>query len=176
MRKTKLALLAGISGLALQLAAPTVFAADLPQKAPPVLTKAPPKQPSGVWTWWAEGGASDVGGDPNVAGFTSPPFDIMPKRWGWQAAAGVDYRFAASPYHWSADFRYTGNASNSLAGRETAIFSPGTGAGAGPVTGANAATRKEHNWEADFMVGRDLEIGSPAQVKFGLRVADIWGQ
>lgn len=26
------------------------------------------------------------------------------------------------------------------------------------------------------MVGRDLQIGGPAQVKFGLRVADIWGQ
>ena len=26
------------------------------------------------------------------------------------------------------------------------------------------------------MVGRDLEIGSPAQLKVGLRVADIWGQ
>jgi len=170
MRKTKLALLAGISGLALQLAAPTVFAADLPQKAPPVLTKAPPKQPSGVWTWWAEGGASDVGGDPFVAGFTTPPFDIMPKRWGWQGAAGVDYRFAASPYHWSADFRYMDNGSSSHGGPETAIFTPGA------VVGTNAATRKEHNWEADFMVGRDLEIGSPAQVKFGLRVADIWGQ
>lgn len=99
----------------------------------------------------------------------------MPKRWGWQGAVGVDYRFAASPWHRSADFRYMENGSNSGSSRETAIFS-GIISPAGPVTGSNAATRKEDNWETDFMVGRDLEIGSPAQLKFGLRVADIWGQ
>ena len=100
----------------------------------------------------------------------------MPKRWGWQGAVGVDYRFAASPWHLSADFRYMENGSNSGGSVETAIFSPGLGAGPGPVPGTNSATRKENNWEADFMVGRDLEIGSPAQLKVGLRVADIWGQ
>jgi len=177
MHATKIALLAGISVLALQLAAPAALAADMPVKAP-LLTKAPPAPPRGVWTWWAEGGWSDVGGDPLVAGFNSPAFDIMPKRWGLQGAVGVDYRFALSPWHLSADFRYMTNGTNSAGGPETAIFvpGPGGGGGAGAVTGTNTATRKEHNWEADFMVGRDLDIGNPAQLKVGLRVADIWGQ
>lgn len=175
MRATKIALLASISGLALQVASPAAFAADLAAKAP-ILKKAPPAPPQGVWTWWVEGGASGIAGDPFIAGFNNPPFDLMPKRWGWQGAVGVDYRFAASPWHWSADFRYMENGSNSGSSVETAIFSPGLGAGPGPVPGANSATRKENNWEADFMVGRDLEIGSPAQLKVGLRVADIWGQ
>lgn len=172
MQATKIVLLTGISGLALQLAAPAALAADLPRKAP-LLTKAPPAPPRGVWTWWAEGGWSNVGGDPFVAGFNNPPFDLMPKRWGGQGAVGVDYRFASSPYHLSADFRYMANGSNSGGGLEIAIFTP---FGAHPVTGTNAATRKENNWEADFMVGRDLDIGNPAQLKVGLRVADIWGQ
>ena len=47
----------------------------------------------------------------------------------------------------------------------------------GAAVGTNTATRREHNWEADFMVGRDLGIGSrQPKRKFGLRVADIWGQ
>lgn len=173
MRASKIALLASISGLALQIAAPAALAADLPKKAP-VLTKAPPAPPPPVWTWWAEGGGSALGGDPFVAGFNNPPFDLTAKRWGWQGAAGVDYRLPASPWHWSADFRYMENGSNSGGGPEIATFA-GTPS-PGPITGTNAATRKENNWEADFMVGRDLEIGSPAQLKFGLRVADIWGQ
>jgi hypothetical protein len=94
MRASRTALLAGISGLALQFAAPAALAADMPIKAP-LLTKAPPAPPRGVWTWWAECGWSNVGGDPLVAGFNSPAFDIMPKRWGWQGAAAL---IIALPY------------------------------------------------------------------------------
>lgn len=171
MRATKIALLAGISGLALQLAAPDAFAADMAMKAPPAAPA-----PAGVWTWWVEGGAAGMGGDPYIFGFTTPAFDLLPKRWGGQGAIGVDYRFAASPWHLSADFRYMQFGSNSGGGPETAIFSPGPFPGPAAIVGNNSASRKEHNWEADFMVGRDLGIGSPAQLKVGLRVADIWGQ
>ncbi len=109
-------------------------------------------------------------GDPFIAGFNNPPFDLNAKRWGWQGAIGVDYKFASSPWHLSADFRYMTNGTNNGASTETAIFSPAV-----VVVGSNAATRKEHNWEADFMVGHDLGIGN-AQLKVGVRVADIWGQ
>jgi len=174
MRATKIALLAGISGLALQLAAPAAVAADLPKKAP-LLTKAPPAPPPtpAVWTWWAEGGGSAMSGDPFVPGLNNPPFDITAKRWGWQGAAGFDYKFASSLWHVSGDFRYMENPSNSAGSNQTATFGAFA---ATPVVATNSATRKEHNWEADFMVGRDLEIGNPTQVKVGLRVADIWGQ
>ena len=169
MRKTKLILLAGISGLALQLSAPAAFAADMAIKARPL-----PQAPSGTWTWWIEGGGVDLSGDPFVPGFNAPPFDIRADQWGWQGAGGVDYRFAGSDWHVSADFRFMGNGSNAATSAEVASFAPGPVLNA--VTGANSANRKESAWEADFMVGRDLQIGNPAQVKFGLRVADIWGQ
>ncbi|MGB7020895.1 MAG: Lpg1974 family pore-forming outer membrane protein [Xanthobacteraceae bacterium] len=162
-------MLAGISSLALYAAIPSAFAADMALK-----TKAPPPPPPptpAVTTWWFEGGASNMSGDPFVLGFNNPPFDVDAKRWGWQGAIGVDYKFASSPWHVSADFRYMGNGSQSAGGPETAIFTRG-----GAAVGTNTASRSEHNWEADFMVGRDLGIGSPAQAKFGLRVADIWGQ
>jgi len=167
MRATKITLLAGISSLALYAAIPSAFAADMALK-----TKAPPPPPPtpAVTTWWLEGGGSYLSGDPFVPGFNNPPFDISAKRWGWQSAIGVDYKFASSPWHVSADFRYMGNGSNSGGGPETAIFVAGT------TTGNNAANRNEDSWEADFMVGRDLNIGNPTQLKFGLRVADIWGQ
>jgi hypothetical protein len=61
VRATKIVLLAGISGLALHIAAPQAFAADMAMKAPAVAV--PPPSP-GVWTWYLEGGASDTGGDP----------------------------------------------------------------------------------------------------------------
>jgi hypothetical protein len=41
------------------------------------------------------------------------------------------------------------------------------------VAGTNTATRKEYNWAADFMVGRDIGIGTDAQIDFGVRVAEI---
>ncbi len=55
MRTTKIALLAGISSLALHAAMPAVFAADMAVKAPPI-----PQPPSGTWTWWAEGGGVNL--------------------------------------------------------------------------------------------------------------------
>jgi hypothetical protein len=167
MRTTKMALLAGISGLALQLAAPGAFAADMALKS-----KAPPLPTPAVWTWWIEGGGSYLSGDPFVPAFNSPPFDINAKRWGGQGAIGFDYKFASSLWHVSADFRYMENGTNTAGGPETGIFVATPAA----VVGTNTANRKEHNWEADFMVGRDLQIGNPTQLKFGLRVADIWGQ
>ena len=66
-----------------------------------------------------------MSGDPFVLGFNNPPFDVDAKRWGWQGAIGVDYKFASSPWHVSADFRYMGNGSQSAGGPETAIFTRG---------------------------------------------------
>src|SRR5581483_6691675 len=45
-----------------------------------------------------------------------------------------------------------------------------------PLNGNNSASSKESNWVADFMVGRDIGVGSgSAQIKGGLRVAEIRG-
>lgn len=167
MRKSKTLLLAGISAAALQLAASQVFAADVAVKAPPP----PPAPTPPLWTWWVEGGgASLTGGDPFIPSFT-PPFEVMPRRWGFQGAAGADYRMAASPWHLSADFRYMSNGTGQASSLQTATF-----VGPGAAIGPNSGNRKEHSWEADFMVGRDVGIGSTAQIKGGLRIADLWGQ
>jgi hypothetical protein len=103
------------------------YAADLP-----VAYKAPPPVEPGRFTVWVEGGAIWTGGDQvfdnfslndfTTVGFngrtgTIPGiFDLNPKI-GWEAATGFDYKFAASPWHVSGQFRYGqgGNTSGSAA-------------------------------------------------------------
>ncbi|WP_445486937.1 hypothetical protein [Rhodopseudomonas sp. RCAM05734] len=92
------------------------FAADLP-----LAYKARPVESAGQFRVWGEGGAIWSGGDRLasdyslldfsglgvITGGVSVPgsFDLTPKL-GWEAAAGFDYRFAASPWHVSGQFRY----------------------------------------------------------------------
>ena len=155
---------ASLSALALCASALAVLAADIVY--PTKVRKFPD-----IWTSWIEGGLSRVSGDPHIAGFTNPPFDLMPKPWGWQGAIGIDYRRGGTPWHLSAQFRYSVNDSNSGTSSQTATFDPG-----GTETATNKAYRRERNWAADVMVGYDLALMHLAQVKFGIRVAEIWGQ
>lgn len=150
------------------------YAADLPFS-----TKAPVQTSPRQFRLWAEGGAIWSGGDRVLSdyGLLAPvtltanaagTFDLLPKV-GWQAAAGFDYRFAASPWHVSGQIRYgeakaTGSASIS----ETATV-PGIGSG----TGSDTVTRtnKETHWLADAAIGRDIAGDGPdsLQFKFGIR-------
>jgi hypothetical protein len=90
----------------------------------------------------------------------------------------VDYRL--DPFwHVSADFRYgqnnkRGSNSNPLAKFiGTTTPSPLTT----NVRGINSANRDEFNWNADFMVGRDIGLGGgQSQFKFGVRIAEIRGK
>ncbi len=148
-------------------------AADLP---PPGMTyKAPAAAaPPDTWTWWVEGGAQGVfGPDPSVPNLT-PAFTTPPSRWGWDAAGGFDYRFAG-PWHILGDFRYGQNRSRASSSNPLRAFLPTTSAATVIVAGTNTATHKEYNWDADFMVGRDIGIGTDAQIDFGVRVAEIHG-
>ncbi len=148
-----------------------VLAADLPArpvyKALPVVAVSP-------WTVWLEGGAQSVsGGDTSIAGLT-PPFAAAKQNWGWDGAAAVDYRFDPN-WHGSAAFRYGANGSRTTTSTQSPVIgiAPTTGVVASP----NSATRKETNWVADFMVGREMGIGGgPSQLKVGLRVAQINGK
>ncbi len=176
---SKAVLLCGVSALAITAALPiTAQAADLVPKAH--YQAPPPPQPVSPWTVWLEGGAQGVsGGDSSIPGLT-PAFTPGKKTWGWSAAGGVDYRL--DPFwHVSADFRYGQNKSRttnsiqhgSVCISAAAVASTCSSTG---VAGPNSATRKESNWVADFMVGRDVGLGGgPSQVKFGLRVAQIRG-
>jgi opacity protein-like surface antigen len=177
----KASLLAGVSSLALIVAGPgTATAAELPPR-PALISKAPPAIQN-KWTWWVEGGAGHLGGDPGLAGLNNPPFDVTAKSWGWEAAAGFDYRFD-SVWHLSGQFRYGRNKAGSRSNNPIAVFNVfGTTPTTAffPVTrqGSNAAEREESHWLADFMVGRDLGLGGglPSTVRFGVRVAQIRGK
>lgn len=167
---------------------PAVFdamAADLP-----LAYKARAADSRGNLQLWGEGGAIWSGGDPilqsgivapisGLPGFPSAPyaFDLTPKL-GWEAAGGFDYRFAASPWHVSAQFRYgEGRAKDQASAGGT--FDPvllgllGVRSGSGSET--TATGYRETHWLADLAVGRDV-IGTgrdALQVKGGLRVADF---
>jgi hypothetical protein len=193
------------------------YAADLP-----VAYKAPPPVEPGRFTVWVEGGAIWSGGDSfadagtlpdfTAVGFTgytggnvgSIPylFDLNPKV-GWTAATGFDYKFAASPWHVSGQFRYgeSGSASGSASSSGTldpAILGllnaeyyigcyspiagsafPGSFAGNTAACGGSASVSesyKETHWLADLALGYDI-VGGPSyvQVKGGLRIAEFVG-
>jgi hypothetical protein len=138
--------------------------------APPL-----PVAPS-QWTWWIEGGAQGLaGGDPFVP-LLSPPFAAKAAVWGWDVAGGFDYRFAAI-WHASFDFRYGANGPRHSSSIQGACATVPTPTCFTPLSGVNSATRKESNWVADFMIGRDVGLGSgTSQIEGGLRIAEIRGK
>ena len=170
-RDIRTSLLVGVSFVALTVAMPDLGqAADLPTKAPiyhPGLAPAPPV------TWWIEGGLEWTGGgeigafDPGL-GIGSGPFvgGIKPRS-GFSIAGGFDYRFAGTPWHVSADVRYGKSRSRSQS------FSASYYSGPFFASTTGSATHKEDHWVADFMVGRDIGLGTQSQIKLGVRVADL---
>lgn len=173
LRKTGAFLLSGVSALAISVAlAHTAQAADIPPKA---YYKAPPPVPVNPWTFWIEGGAQGVaGGDSSITGLT-PAFTPGKRTWGWSGAAAIDYRI--DPFwHVSFCFRYGQNRSRTTNSNQVGFAGFSTTPFSGGVSGPNSATRTESNWVADFMVGRELGLGTGTSlVKFGLRVAQITG-
>lgn len=168
MRLSRAIGLSGVSALAIIAAQPVIAqAADLPVKAPVLPAVQPPVNP---WTVWAEGGLQGIaGGDPGIAGLT-PPFAPAKKTWGWDVAGAIDYRFNGV-WHASADFRYGENKKRTSTG-----IQQGTSTTAFIFVGGSTATRKESNWVADFMIGRDFGLGTgDTQLKAGVRVARIEG-
>jgi opacity protein-like surface antigen len=155
----RIALLAGVSVVALAAAAPSAGAADLNK---PTLTKAPPlgPAPKDTWTWWIEGGAFNTGGG-NFGQFPS----IKPN-WGGEGAVGFDWQPFA-PMHVVGQFRY-GQASKSGPTSSTFI--------SGPTTIFNTGTQnlKEDHWLIDFGIGRDFGLGNThAMWTLGVRVVDL---
>ncbi len=168
MQRSRTIWLSGVSVAAILVAQPvTVLAGDLAEKARAQATVAPPVSP---WTVWVEGGLQGIAGDdPYVAGLT-PPFAPKKQTWGWNAAAAIDYRFAGV-WHASAAFRYGANGK-----RTSNSIQQGTSTTTFVFVGGNAADRRESNWVADFMIGRDFGLGTgDAQLKAGVRVAQIRG-
>jgi hypothetical protein len=169
------------------------FAADFPTayKAPVV---AQPRQ----FTFWGEGGAIWSGGDQILQSYTPSSgsglfgefplagqasiFDLTPK-FGWEAAAGFDYRMANSPWHVSGQFRYGMSGKGSGSGSAVGSIDPAIFGGGGDdiafINGSDALTMsyRESRWIADIAVGRDMFDAGPdtLQLKGGLRVANFTG-
>lgn len=169
------------------------YAADVP-----MAYKAPMAAEPGRFRVWTEGGAIWTGGDAVTSAYTlgsatglffAPggggvgAFDLKPKV-GWAAATGFDYRFAASPWHVSGQFRYGegGKTSGFATGSTFLDLSAVAGLGApGAFVATNdrvAAQYSETHWIADLAVGKDIFGSGPEalQLKGGLRVSEFVGQ
>jgi hypothetical protein len=96
-RGFRVALLAGVSVVALAAASPDASAADM--ASPPLLKKAPaPPPPQSTWSWWVEGGAFNTGGG-------SVGFPAFKPNWGGEGAIGFDWQ-AQPLWHVIGQFRY----------------------------------------------------------------------
>jgi hypothetical protein len=155
----------------------------------------PTPRPPSTWQVWIEGASfSGVGGNFNVPylpGLGAPYTSFKPQD-GFEYAFGVDFAPLAQPYHYVFDFRYgktgtaTGFASTASSsssskfvrvpppsGFFTTIF--GTQTNINSNTSTSQVTKKwENHLAADFMVGRELGVGSnKPDLRFGVRVADL---
>lgn len=160
-------LLTGASALALSMSASGATAQTMgsPNGTPATLTV------------WAEGALTSTGGGsfnvPALPGPTAPFISFNPKT-GYEGAVGFDYRWPSQPWHFVFDFRY--GKTGSATGNSSTFKTFGTSFGV-PLTSATSsqATERETHLVADFMIGRDLGLGSgTAQVQAGIRIADLW--
>jgi Legionella pneumophila major outer membrane protein precursor len=173
---------AALPSVILDAATPSAYAPDtLPLKAPPWPVK-------GDFKFFAEGGAFWTGGEPartvsypiETPTTSDRQLDLGPHNAGWEGAAGFDYRFAASPWHVSAQFRYGQvgyTASDSFSFGPTILNNSPTCPFALCLFSSSTqatASNTEHHWLADFAVGHDLSSGPDAmQVKLGMRVVEL---
>lgn len=174
--RLKRLLLLGVSSVALSAISLGARAADLADPSVPIAVSLP------KLTVFVEGGVGWSAGDRLYPNTPLPDFFSPFAGVGGEVAAGLDYRINEA-WHVSASLRYGWNNRNKGHGAsETVTFSRPDGDGtSGPnnsidTTGAPAGTVhvRESHAVADFAVGRDLGIGGgPAQVKLGLRYADL---
>ena len=160
----RIALLAGVSAVAITAAAPSAGAADLnkpvPMKAPPALPVA-----KDTWTWWIEGGAFNTSGGTVSFG----PIGGIKPGWGPEGAVGFDWQPFA-PMHVVGQFRY-GSASKSGGAFN---FAGSTPSGGSSFNVAGSQHIREDHWLIDFGIGRDFGLGnSNAMWTLGIRVADL---
>jgi hypothetical protein len=162
-------LLTSASAVALSVSGSATYA----QNAAP----APPQTVS-IWVegaaFWTTGGSFNV---PLVPGI-GPPITAFNPKTGVEGAAGFDIRWPGNQlWHIVGDVRYgrtktvTGHSStffSSLINPTNNVFVLQTS------STASSGTEKESHLVADFMIGRDLGVGSNApELQFGVRVADL---
>jgi len=166
-------LLTSASAVALSMSGSATYA----QNAAPVPAPAAPQTVS-IWVegaaFWTTGGSFNV---PLVPG-SGPPITSFNPKTGAEGAAGFDIRWPNNQlWHIVGDIRYgrtktvTGHSStffSSLINPTNNVFILQTS------STASSGTEKETHLVADFMIGRDLGVGSNApELQFGVRVADL---
>jgi len=173
-------LLTGASAIAMSVSASGAHA----QTTPSGSTYVPPP----TMTFWLEGALAYTGGGsynvPSLPGLGAP-FTSLNPRSGPEIAFGFDYQFQNQPWHFVFDFRFgrsgtsnVNSASSSSSSTRTFFPPPSSNIVSQSVTTNNSTaartTEREQHLVADFMVGRDLGMGSNApELQFGLRIADL---
>jgi hypothetical protein len=157
-------LLTGASAVALSVAASTGQAA--PQTALP------------TWTVWGEGAAFWTGGGNfNIPGLLGSGFTSFKPLVGAEGAVGFDYRWPSQPWHFVFDFRYgkTRNRSATSSSFHSSLVPTYTGFATQTTSTGSNVTEHESHLVSDFMIGRDLGIGTDRpELEFGIRIADLY--
>jgi hypothetical protein len=162
------ALLTSASAVALSVSGSATYAQNAPPAAPQTVS---------IWAegaaFWTTGGSFNV---PLIPGIGPPITSFNPKT-GIEGAAGFDYRWPGNQlWHIVGDIRY--GQTKSVNGHSSTFFSSvihrsGTVVQQ-TISTASSGTEKESHLVADFMIGRDLGVGSSApELQFGVRVADL---
>lgn len=127
-------------------------------------------------TAWIEGASFRTGGGsfnvPTLPGVTAP-FTVFDPRSGFGGAVGFDYRWANQPWHFVFDFRFWKSKTTTKSSSSFQTFGSFSGV---PLTSSTSSTgtQRESHLVADFMVGRDMGVGTnKVQLQIGIRVADL---
>jgi hypothetical protein len=140
---------------------------------------AAPATPQTVSIWvegsafWTTGGSYNV---PLIPGI-GPPITVFNPKTGIEGAAGFDYRWPGNQlWHIVGDIRYgwTKSVNGHSSTFFSSIFHGSPTIIQQTISTASSGTEKESHLVADFMVGRDLGVGSNApELQLGVRVADL---
>ena len=132
-----------------------------------------------TWTIWGEGAAFWTGGSSfNIPNIFGPGYTSFKPPVGIEGAFSFDYRWAGRPWHFIFDFRYgkTRSRSASSSSFQSSVVNP-TGSLFVTQTSSTSsnATEREYHLVSDFMIGRDLGVGSDRpEFEFGIRIADLY--
>jgi hypothetical protein len=161
------------------------FVAGSPARSADLTVPTPVVETSGEFRAFVSGGAFWTDGDPIPYGTSALDefgelLEIDPTvapNVGWNAGAGFDYRFPASPWHINGQFRY-GQAKGSGPATSDVFSESGTDDNGNPETESGSANTSasltETHWLVDFGAGYDLQFGhNPLQVNFGVRVVNL---
>lgn len=136
--------------------------------------QAGPHAPLTIWAesapFWTGGGSFNVPSLPSLGA----PYTSFDQLNGLEGAVGFDYQWLSTPWHFVFDFRYgkTRTASAGSSSFHSSITTPFFVTQTSSTS--SQATEHESHLVTDFMIGRDLGIGTgKPELQFGIRIADL---